>query len=329
MQALPDLISSGLMSRYVVDTQNALNDAAQEAITGRRIDVADATRGQIGNPLRAQRLLDQASSSGVRLSLGAGRLAQASESLEAVRLTVVPLSVSTLQAARASERSGVETSAESARSLLDATVSSLNTRFDNRYVFGGDDAASAPLTPADDLLALVGADVSAATTQADKLAAVDAFFAPGGGFESSVYRGGIDDAAPLTLPDSSVVPATIRADADGVRDLLKGLVLVSLSETFGIDDARAWMEQGATLIKDSESFLIEAEAAIGNGINRIEAAQERELRSVRLAEEALYRMVGRDQFEAASRVQALEGQLEAIYALVGRLGRLSLVNFLR
>jgi len=40
-------------------------------------------------------------------------------------------------------------------------------------------------------------------------------------------------------------------------------------------------------------------------------------------------LMGRDIFEAAAELQALESQLQASYTITGRLGSLSLVNFLR
>ena len=89
------------------------------------------------------------------------------------------------------------------------------------------------------------------------------------------------------------------------------------------------MDAGLSMLDQALDEIIAMETRLGasqESIERIEEGFTREATLIAAAEDA---MLGRDTFDAAAELQALEGQLEASYTVTGRLGSLSLANFLR
>ncbi|WOI52935.1 flagellin [Parvularcula sp. LCG005] len=329
IRALPDLLSTSLFSRVTSELRNDLDRAALEAVTGTRSDITAATNGRNGQVHRAQMAIDQSQATQTRLALITGRYNQSAVSLQTVREAVNNKGVEAMQAATANDRAGLVASANTANSTLGVIFSALNNRFDGRALFAGDAAATDALGDLDTMKADISAIVTGAGTPADKRAAIDAYFGPGGTFETTIYKGGSNDAAKVTLPNGYDVPALQRADSTTLRDMMKGLTMVANAIKLPPQDIVDWVRQGADLIRSSQDELAIAEAELGDSLNRIDEAAEKEKADYRIASETLDRIIGRDAFEAATETQNLEIRLEAAYTLTSRLGRLSLTNYLR
>ena len=89
------------------------------------------------------------------------------------------------------------------------------------------------------------------------------------------------------------------------------------------------METGLAKLDQALDGVIALETRLGASQESIERTEESFTREASLIAAAESAMLGRDTFDAAAELQALEGQLEASYAVTGRLGSLSLANFLR
>lgn len=324
----PDQLSSALFGRVTGRIRADLDRAALEAVTGRRADVTLAANGQNGQVARVMRLADAQEAASTRLALGTGRYEQAGAALRTIRATADAVRQTALTAADAGA-GAIAAAGQDARGALAGVLGALNTSFDGRALFAGASADGTAVAGADALLAGTAAAMAGAATPADKRAALDAYFAPGGGYETTVYSGADTDAAALKLPDGTTLPALPRADAEGVRDLLKGLAVLAHSSELPPMAMADWVRQGTDLIGGASEAVVAAEARIGSGLSRLEAA-EAQLADERLnASRALDRLVGRDAYEAASETQDLETRLQAAYTLTSRLTRLSLTSYLR
>jgi flagellar hook-associated protein 3 FlgL len=208
-------------------------------------------------------------------------------------------------------------------------LGALNTSFDGRNLFSGAASDRAAVAPLQTLLAETGAAISGAATPADKRAALDAYFAPGGGYDSSVYGGATEDAAALTLPDGQEAPSLMRADDEGLKNLLKGLVVLAHTVDLPPMAMADWVRQGADLIASGGEAVVAEQARVGATLSALGRAEASLAEDKLIAGRTLDRIVGRDVFEAASETQALEQRLQAAYTLTSRIGRLSLTNFLR
>ena len=169
--------------------------------------------------------------------------------------------------------------------------------------------------------------LAGATTAADKRAVLDAEFAPGGGFDTTVYTGGAALNGP-TLPGGEVISSLPTADDDTVRELLKGLAMVAVNETVDEAERQQWLTDGGALIQTSRDALTTLEASVGLSLNSIQRAVEREDQVVFDAQTTIDNLIGVDPFESVSETQSLETRLQALYTVTGRTASLRLSNFL-
>lgn len=329
IRALPDLMSSSLFSRVTADLRANLDRSALEAVTGQKSDITAATGGRNGQIHRAQMAIADSQAAQTRLALVTGRYTQAAASLATIRQAGDNFATEALQAAQSGSQAGIKTSAQTADSIIGVTINALNTRFDGRSLFAGDEASTNALADVEVLRSDIASALSSASTTADKMAAIDAYFAPGGGFDTNLYQGGSGEAAGALLPGGFKLPPITRGDSQEIRDLLKGLTIISESFKLPPVDIVDWVRQGADLIRTAQEDLTVNEAEIGTSLNRIDEAVQREQDDLLVARETLDRIIGRDAFEAASETQNLEVRLQAAYSLTSRLSRLSLTNYLR
>lgn len=326
--ATPDILSSARLADVTSRLRGDLDRAALEAVTGRRSDVTRAANGQLGQVHRAHRAVETSDAVRTRLALVTGRYAQGAAALRGVREATEGIGLEALTNATAGERSGVLASAGTARSTLGAVFSALNTRSGGRSLFAGAAAGQPALAPPAEVLAEVDALLTARPDAASKRAALSAYFAPGGGFDAR-YTGAGEDAAPVVLPSGLELPPFMRADTQGIRDLVQGLVVVAHAVELPPMEVAAWVRQGTDLIRAGRDALVGEEARLGLSLTRLGEAVAKEADAELVAARTLDRITGRDAFEAASETQGLETRLEAAYTLTSRLGRLSLTNYLR
>ena len=324
----PDQLSGALFGRVTGRIRADLNRAALEAVTGRRADTTLAVNGQNGQVARVMRLADAQEAASTRLALGTGRFEQAGAALRNIRATAEGLRSTALTAVDAGA-GAIAAAAQDARGALAGVLGALNTSFDGRALFAGASAEGAAVASADALLAGTAAAMATGTTPDEKRAALDAYFAPGGGYEADIYRGAASDAASLALPDGTRLPAPPRADAEGIKGLLQGLAVLSHSADLPPMAMADWVRQGTDMIAGATEEIVAAEARIGSSLSRLEAAETRLADERLTASRALDRIVGRDAYEAASETQDLETRLQAAYTLTSRLTRLSLTSYLR
>ena len=108
-------------------------------------------------------------------------------------------------------------------------IGSLNSTAAGRALFGGDASDRAPLAGAQILQDELRTVLSAAPDAASIKAALDTFFdSPGGGFATTVYRGGAGEASPYALGAGEAVTLRIRGDDAALRDQLKQTAMLSL-----------------------------------------------------------------------------------------------------
>lgn len=224
--------------------------------------------------------------------------------------------------------------ADIAKSSFDSTIQALNTRYGDRSLFGGVDLDNNPLADASVIMDEVRLAVDGLTDPTDITAAVNAWFdAPAGGFETLGYQGDPSDVLTRSIDANQTVDIDARADDQAVRDALKAFALGALAAdtTLALDlNARRALQAGAgnALLSVSGS-LTGMQARLGYAEGLVEEA------SVRIsAQQSSYgiarnELVSADPFETATRLQAVQQQLETQYTLTARLSRLSLTEYLR
>lgn len=225
--------------------------------------------------------------------------------------------------------------AADAHARFQDAVATLNTAAAGGSLFAGAASDGPALADADTILSHLQAEIAlaGAATAADVATVVDAWFAPGGGFDTQGYLGAPASAVAVPITDTQNVPQMITAGTSEVRDFLAGFALSALT---GAGTLNGNSQEQATLLRASGERLLAADAKLvglqadlGVQESRLNAA-EVELKTQKDAlQTARADLVGADPFETATRLQEVEGQLELLYSMTSRLSRLNLVDFLR
>ena len=322
----PTLLNHLRLSSATANLRRQAEIARSELVTGRIADLPKALGGRLGGAQLLRKALDDLAVERAAIDRAGLRANVAQSTLGAVSAGASGLNASLLAALGRGDQQTIANSAVEARSQLGAAFAQLNVRVEGRSLFAGDAGDRPALASADILLSDI-ATLFAAAADAD----LDVYFNdPAGGFRTVIYQGGAGDAASLEIAPGETVIATARADEQGVKDMIRGLSAIAVAATAGPSSKRdqSLAFAGATLLK-GDSGVLDLRTRIGLEEARAEDARMR-IESEEVALTAAYNaMTSRDPFEAASRLQALESQIEASFVLTSRLSRLSLTNFLR
>jgi len=213
-------------------------------------------------------------------------------------------------------------------------VAALNTESAGRSLFSGTATDRAALAAPADMLTDLRAALAGETTLTGIEAALDTWFdMPGGGFETLGYTGGSITLAPLTVAEGESVALAIKADDAVFRSQLKFTAMAALASdpalAFGADLQREIMARTGEGLAFGQDALIGLRADLGQAEARIE-----ETKSRIGAEQVGYQMAHSelldvDPYETAARLEDVQYQLEALYAVTVRMSRLSLLEFMR
>ena len=243
------------------------------------------------------------------------------------------LSTSLLLVQGAGQARLVDAAGADARQRFDAMVGDLNTTVAGRSLFSGTAYDGPALQDGEAMLADLRAAVGAQTTADGVLAAVDAWFGPGGGFVTGGYLGATDPATPVRLGPDGSAQASVQANDPAVVATLRSAAtaaLLDLGVLSGAGDERAALARNAgTSIFEARAGLTELRGRLGTAQGRIEGAATRLASQSSALEIARNEITSADPYETATQLQSVQKQLETLYVLTGRLSELSLTNYLR
>jgi flagellar hook-associated protein 3 FlgL len=213
-----------------------------------------------------------------------------------------------------------------------SAVSHYNTRFGDRTLFAGQESRSSALVPAGIILTELEALTSGLTGASAVEAAVSTWFDDPAGFQALAYRGG-DPLVPLAVAPGEDASLDVTAMDPAIRATLKALSLAALLDRGALPGDRVAQ---ATLARRAGEMLMESQtdraslaARLGAGEGLIEEARVRVEAEISALSIARADTVSVDPYEAATRLELAQTQLETIYSITARLSRLSLVDFLR
>jgi flagellar hook-associated protein 3 FlgL len=328
-----DLSQSFQLRRDNARLKSDLQRLTAELSSGRTTDLRAATRGDL-RPLAA---LDRSVSllTAFRTSNAEAALFTevAQSALANVEASAGTLSATALLARTSAVPAQLDALGREGVQTFEAAVSRLNVQAAGRTVFAGLATDGPALRPAADILAALQTAAATATTAADVRTAVDAWFAPGGGFDTVAYAGSADPLRPFGVSPAESVDMPVIAAAPEVRATLKGMAMAALLDRgvlAGNTPERAALAgaAGEALIAARDG-LVGLRAVVGDAEGAIERARVRNESELAAAELARARIVEADPFRAATDLEAVQGQLETLYAITSRLSRLSLTSFLR
>jgi flagellar hook-associated protein 3 FlgL len=176
--------------------------------------------------------------------------------------------------------------------------------------------------------------VGTPATAADLRAAVEAWFAPGGGMDTdaALYPDGVPSATPAKLLVAPGETLTLDATASdpALRGIMSDLAMGMLTELLPDQGERREALRGAGVgLLGDEAGLANLQGRVGSAEGQSERALVR-LRSERNALElARGEVLEVDRYETATRFQTAEAAVETLYLVTSRLTGLTLANYLR
>jgi flagellar hook-associated protein 3 FlgL len=325
----PDLVRNAVSVRTMANLRMELDRAAQEMATGQRLDTLAATKGRGASLFEAKSALDGIEAGRGRMALIATRYEAASNALATVRSLAETVRADAYTAVSASDGvSGSGFAAEGAKAALGAAFDAMRTSVQGRAIFAGRDGSGAVVSPAGDVLADLEAALAAAPAGTNSATVVSDFFAAGGSFETTHYLGGAEKEGEL-LESGQRLSAMPSAVSASLRETFSGLSMVALSADLPPEDRAGLLREGAERLRAGKDAVIRDEASIGRSLQEVDREAGRLSQRKLEAETLIDSILGRDPFEAASEVQALETRLQAAYTIAGRVSQLRFANFLR
>lgn len=326
--------SSAALNSQIRLTRAEAARAGQEAVTGWHQDPAAALGGRVGPLLDTTSRLAEIAVQGRSLSLAqtrAGAQQAALEQIGAATDRLIETATSALESPAPATRATV---AAEALAALETSISALNTAQGGRSLFTGDRADRPALLDAEGFRNALRPLLAGATGPADASAILsDAFNSAGGLFDTTLYTGGTSDAPAVEAAVDQRIDYALRADEGVFRSLLRDLSGLAEAFTepplFSDEDGTSLARSALDNLRSSRAGLDIAAARLGTAEAQIAAAAERNVAAeteARLLEHAL---AGRDPFEAATELTALESQIEGLFLTSVRLSQLSLTRFLR
>ncbi|MCF2871589.1 hypothetical protein L0664_10985 [Octadecabacter sp. G9-8] len=334
ISTIGDIQQHFLSSRNTSSMKSELNTLVQELTTGQASDLTShlgVSQSELSSLDRQLQMLARFNQSNTETGQLLSTMQIALDNIEQHRAdaggTLLIISDS-------STLSQISDAGRVALSGFEATVQSLNMRSAGRSMFGGADLDSNPLAPPGDMIDALKTTVAGLTDVGDITTAIDTWFdVAGGGFDTIGYQGDAAGFVQRPIDASQNVEIQIRADDDTLKDTLKALALGALA---GDTDLALSTQSRQTLQQQAAEDLFSVAAPLASVQGRLGYAEGQvEEASVRnSAQEASFgiarnTLVSADPFETATRLEAVQLQLETHYTLIARLSRLSLTEYLR
>lgn len=330
-----DLSRSVQLQRAGSSLKNQLAVLTEEVTTGLKKDVAASQRGEMGHVAQLEARLGAIDAYSRNAALAASDLEAIQTALNHMQTLSGDRGPALLSHAAHGNPITMTEAAREAVGAFGSVVGALNVQAGGRYLLSGAATDTAPISSADNILAAVRATALAQPTAADAIAAIDAWFdgpAGSGGFMDTAYHGG--DTHNCKIAVSADRTLTMPADAADprLRDVLKGLALSSLvadpppGQT-DAEKAEILSAAGTRLARGNDAVIL-LRASVGVAQEAVEAADVRNGAEKTALSIARTGLLSADPFETATALREVEGRMESLYAVVARLSRLSLADYL-
>lgn len=331
--SIGDLSASFQMRYFNASLRRQANQLGMQLATGTHADVAKINNGDLSGLSAMSRTYEMITSyrhAGAEMETRADVMQNALQVMQSLSDEAAPAFQA---AATSASNPTLASNASAAESHLATVIGALNTRIAGQYLFAGQAFDRAPVIDMETMLTSLQALTASATSAADVNSIVSAYFGDSGGYETGGYNGSPMPAGAVRISDSESVGIEVTAFDGEFRDLLQGFANAALINRGVLGDS---MSEQAKLMANSSAALSRATPAlvatqseIGSLQERIEAIQVRTQSQASAVQIMLNEMTQVDPYETATALQAVEGQLEALYISTSRLSQLTLTRYLR
>jgi flagellar hook-associated protein 3 FlgL len=338
------IVMSSIPKLAVSRLQLALSHAQEEVTTGRHHDVGLVLGAKTGSSIRLRLQLSEFQHAGKLAELAASRAALTQTTLMAVSKLATDV-LATLTGARDAVL-GQDLARDSAETALSSLTDLMNTAFDGQFVFGGLNSDKPPMRifeggppqAAVDAAFLQEFGVTqsdaavASITGTDMRTFMDGALADL--FEPAAWNASWTSASasnPLTrLGAEQFVDASANANDTFAPRIAQALtVMLGLGQGNLSQSAfEATVERAIELLAQAQDDIGQVQSRIGLSQQRLTAGGEMFAGRAGAATRAIQALESVDSYEAAAKVNVLMTELEASYALTGRISRMSLLSYI-
>lgn len=220
-----------------------------------------------------------------------------------------------------------------ARASLENAVQQMNASDAGRHLFSGAASHRRPLPSYEVVVSAVRNVVEGVDGAVEILQAIEQWMISPDGFVSEIYQGGSDPLGPIVTAEGQNIHLSVRADAPVLRE---SVVFSALAVVLSEDMAALASDERASLystisarVGQAQAGVIGLQADVGLSQSRLEEARTRQEAERFALHEMRNSLVGVDQFSSATEFQAVQQNLESLYAVTARAAQLSFVGFLR
>ncbi len=326
-----DASLANILARQGADLRGQVLRASQEIASGNQSDIAASLRGDVSPLLAIDASLSRLSAYKSNTTEAAFQTAAQQSAIAGLSELATGLSTSLLGARNFSTPAQIDTLAADAKGRLASAIGLLNAQASGRAVFSGVDTDTVPLGSVEDMLAALQTAATGATTAGQVAAAVSTWFADPLGY-GAFYQGG-DPLSPAPIAPGETAELGTTAMDPILRDTLAAFAMAALLDRGVLagdaaECGRLAQQAGQQLVS-TEDARTTLRARIGTVEAQIEAARTRnsaEETSLGILRSDLGSV---DPYEAATRLQTVQSQLESLYLVTARVSRLSLTEYLR
>lgn len=326
-----DASLTNILARQGADLRGQVQRASQEVATGKHSDIGAALRGDFSPLLAIDASLSRLAAYATNTTDAAFQTAAQQSAITGLSQLASGISTTLLAAKDFSTPAQIATLGADAKGRLATAIGLLNTQASGRAVFSGTATDTISLGSVDDLLTALETAATGASTAGQVTAAVTTWFADPLGF-GAFYQGDTPlSPAPIAAGESADLSTTAMDQT--LRDTLAGFAMAALIDrgVLGGDTTergRLAQQAGQQLISTEDGRTTLA-ARIGTVEAQIEAARSRNS-----AEDSALGILRSDigsvdPYEAGTRLQTIQSQLESLYLVTARVSRLSLAEYLR
>lgn len=329
-----DMAQTFLLRHMTTGMKHDARIAAQELTTGQSADISRKLRGDMTGLSAIRTSLSRLE--GYRVATdNAALTANAMQStLSNIDALTEGLGLALVNSGMGENPKTLEALVNDTAKRLDGALSALNSRVAERSLFAGVRSDGPAMANSGTILTALEAHITStgAVTATDIAAEVTVWFQSSSGFATQGYLGGTGNSPIPISPDDELDLAITAADP-ALRDTIQALALVALIDRGNVvpdtDTALELAQTAGTALLQSNSDRAILAGTLGLAQGRIDQAQTRNQAEDAALQMAQSDLVAVDPYEAATRMEAAQSQLETLYAITARLSRLSLVDFLR
>lgn len=331
MMSIGDGVRAFQLSRQNASLKSDLGRLAAELSSGQVADRAKAAGGRTSPLSGIEHSLTILSGYEQSTRETGQLLGSVQRILASVDTQISALSSDLLAVTRDSSDSQIALAGQSAIEAFDSIVTKFNSKIGDRSLFAGAGVDGSALASAGDIVTALQTATAGDTTAAQMTASIDAWFDDPAGFASLGYLGDSGPTTKRSLSASDTVALDFRADSKEIKDVLKAAATAALA---GADPGMTrsmktgLLASGGLALQGAAVAMTQIQARVGlaeSEVIRVGVEQATEL-TVLLESKNAY--VAADPFDTATRLQAMQTQLETHYAMTSRLSRLSLAAYL-